>query len=660
MANGQNLLCEKVKITSNFWNRYRKLVAKTVIPYQYNTLNDNIDVKLNKDAFADMRFYDGKIKSHAIENLKIAAGITQGKHSGMNFQDTDVYKWLEAAAYTLKYYPNQDLQKKTDDIVELIGQAQEEDGYLSTIFQINMPKRKFKRLQQSHELYSMGHYIEAGVAYYEATNNGKALEIAKKMADCLDENFGPESGKIHGAGGHPEIELALMRLYETTNEKKYLELTKYFVCERGKDPEFYDKQNIGDGIDNDFWPELKEYGEGYYFADKPVTEQDTAHGHAVRCVYFCVGLAHLARVTRDKELLDASKRLWKDIVKKQMYITGNVGQTQRGEAFTTDYDLPNDTVYGETCASVAMTFFAKQMIADNFNSEYADVIEKEIFNGALSGMSIDGTNYFYVNPLFMNPIESKDGHDKKHILTRRQPWFGTACCPANITRLIASLDQYLYEIKGDTILAHQYIANIAKFSDDIIIEQESNLPWEGEVVFNIENPNKKDFKFALRIPNWSKKNFKIYVDNKAIKPNVTEGVCYLDIKDSSVKVTLVLDMDTHIIRANEKVRQDIDQVAVQRGPIVYCAESADNKDDLWDYKLEEEPQFSFRYEKDLLGGVGKLITNDVKVLKKEEFDDGELYSFDKKNKYHSSQLTLIPYYAWANREEGQMSVWLHE
>ena len=646
-----------VTITSAFWKRYRKLVAEVGVPYQYSTISDSNDTQIGNDSFTDMRYYEDGLQSHALENLKIAAGMSEGKHVGMNFQDTDVYKWLEAAAYTLKYHPDEKLQSETDEVVDIIAKAQAPDGYLSTIFQIEYPDRKFKRLQQSHEMYSMGHYIEAGVAYYEVTKNQKALEIAEKMAQCLDDNFGPEEGKIHGADGHPEIELALMRLWEITKNDKYSKLTDYLIRQRGQDPEFYDKQNEVDGVERAFWPELNTIGNGYYFADQPVTDQEDAHGHAVRCLYLCTGLAHLARVSGADDLQQAADRLWNNIVKKQMYITGNVGQTSIGEAFTYDYDLPNDLNYGETCASVAMTMFARQMLQTSFKAEYADVIEKELFNGAISGISLDGTHYFYVNPLEADPASSKKNPDKSHILTRRQAWFGTACCPSNITRLIASVDRYLYEIKDNTIFAHQYIANDTEFSNGIKISQKSNLPWDGNVTFNVINPESVDFNFAFRIPSWSKKSFIVKVNDQVITVDDKDGVITIPVNSSTIEIKVALDMEVHSIHANTNVKADINKVAIQRGPVVYCAEEADNGKNLWEYRLNDNARYSYKFESSLLDGVGVIETEDV--VKQENVDQDELYVFDQPAQKNTALLKFVPYYAWANREEGQMSVWIN-
>ena len=650
MQTKQSTQINKLKITSPFWERYRKLMADDSIPFQWDMINDNNSVEVTNDPFAAGGSAD---KSHAIANLKIAAGRMKGDFFGMDFQDTDVYKWLESAAYVLNYAPSDKLKKEADSVVDLIADAQEDDGYLSTMFQIEMPERKFKRLQQSHELYSMGHYIEAGVAYYTITGNQKALNIAKKMADCIDSHFGTGEGKILGIPGHPEIENALARLYDATHEQKYLDLAKYFITQRGKDPEFFNKQNKADGADRNFFPGLDTIGNAYYFADKPVTEQTEPHGHAVRVLYFCTGLAHVARLTHDKELMDSANRLWKDIVKKQMYVTGNVGQTTTGEAFTYDYDLPNDTDYGETCASVAMVFFAKQMMETRMSGQYGDIIEKELFNGALSGIALDGKHYFYVNPLEADPKASHGNPGKNHINTRRSSWFACACCPSNITRLLASIDKYMYEVNDDVILSHQFIANDTTFKNGVEVNQESNFPWSGDVKYTITNQNKEAFKFGIRIPSWSRDEYDIKVNGKSVNPELKDGIVYIPVSDSEMTITLSLDMTTKLVRANTRVKDDMNKVAIQRGPVVYCAEEADNKANLWDYRLDDKPQMNYKYEKSLLDGVGVIETSDAKMAQE---DGDDLYYTDDIS-WKPATMTFIPYYAWANRAEGQMRVW---
>ncbi|MBB1079917.1 glycoside hydrolase family 127 protein [Limosilactobacillus sp. STM2_1] len=644
----------QTNITSHFWQRYRNLMANNSIPFQWDMINDNNKVEITNDAFAAGGSAD---KSHAIANLKIVAGQEKGHFFGMDFQDTDVYKWLESAAYVLKYAPSEKLHKEADSVVDLIAEAQEDGGYLSTMFQIEMPERKFKRLQQSHELYSMGHYIEAGVAYYEVTGNQKALMIAEKMAKCIGNHFGLEEGKVKGIPGHPEIELALARLYEATKNKKYLALAKYFITQRGKDTEFFDRQNEADGKDRNFFPGMDKFGNRYYFADKPVTEQQDVHGHAVRVLYFCTGLAHVARLTGDQELMKTAHRLWNDTVKKQMYITGNVGQTTTGEAFTYDYDLPNDSNYGETCASVAMVFFGKQMLASDLNGQYGDVIEKELFNGALSGIALDGMHYFYVNPLEADPKASKGNPGKNHINTQRSSWFACACCPSNITRLLSSVDKYLYQVKDNTILADQFIANETSFDDGIKIKLASDYPWDGKLTFTIENPQEKYFNFAVRIPSWSLKNYQVSFNGREIDPILEKQLVTFPITGSETQIIVNLDMRVHLMRANNYVKDDMGKVAIQRGPVIYCAEEEDNQVPLWCYRLRNKLTFTANYDNNLLDGVVTLDTNDVERANQ---NSEQLYYEDDSFEWTQAHLRLIPYYAWANRSNGQMQVWFNK
>lgn len=642
----------ETKITSSFWKRYRQLVAKSSVPFQWEMINDQATVDVANDPFAAG---GSSNESHAIKNLKIAAGREKGDFFGMDFQDTDVYKWLETAAYVLKYAPDAELKKHADQVVDLIADAQEDDGYLSTMFQIEMPERKFKRLQQSHELYSMGHYIEAGVAYYQVTQNKKALQIACKMADCLYKNFGTGKDQILGIPGHPEIELALCRLYDVTQQEKYLQLAHYFVTQRGQDPEFFDKQNAKDGKDRNFFPGLDKIGNRYYYSDKPVTDQQDVHGHAVRVLYFLTGLAHVARLTKSEDLLSAAKRLWRDVVNRQMYVTGNVGQTTTGEAFTYDYDLPNDVNYGETCASVALVRFAKQMEHTAFSGEYGDVIEKELFNGALSGISLDGKHYFYVNPLEADPQASRLSPEKNHIATRRASWFSCACCPSNITRLLASVDEYLYEVHDDTILSDQFIANETHFDNGVSVVLKSNFPWSGELHYDLKNTQQQTIKFGIRLPGWTHQAYTESTKNIADVGKVQDGILWFTIGQGEASIDIAFDMTPQLIRANPRVKSDIGKVAVQRGPIVYCVEGVDNPQMLWTYQLEDKPTFTYHFDSKLLDGVGVLSTSDVTTL--EVTNSSKLYDRLPAHKV-ATKLTLVPYYSWANREESQMEVWI--
>ncbi len=646
----------KVKVTSDFWKRYRELIVKEVLPYQWKVMNDEADINIAEDPLNN----GNNKNSHAVANLKIAAGLMKGHHYGFPFQDTDVYKWLEAAAYSFGYHPNPDLKKITDNLIDLIAKAQEPDGYLSTYFQIDAPERKFKRLQQSHELYTMGHYIEAGVAYYKATGNKKALDIATRMADCIDNNFGLEEGKIPGYDGHPEIELALSRLYEVTHEQKYMDLAHYFLKQRGVDPAFFEKQIKADGEspDRDLIPGMRDFNREYYLAAEPIKDQKVPHGHAVRVVYLCTGMAYVARYTGDKDLLAACDRFWNDLVKRQMYITGNIGQTTTGEAVTYDYDLPNDTDYGETCASVGLSFFARQMLHIHAKGEYGDVLEKELFNGALSGMALDGKHFFYVNPLEADPVASKGNPGKSHIITHRADWFGCACCPANLARLIAGIDQYLYTVTDDAILSTQFISNEATFENDVKIVQTNNFPWKGDIHYAISNPNQASFKLGIRIPGWSPK-FDLKVNDSAVDIPNEDGFVYIDIDEATTNIDLSLDMAPKFMRASDRVVADQNKVAVQRGPIVYAAEEADNEKPLASYKVETDKPISYEYDENLLDGVG---TVSVKAEKPElDSVDDQLYKpLIDKPATQEVNMKLVPYYAWANQKDGQMSVWLNK
>ncbi|WP_236008150.1 glycoside hydrolase family 127 protein [Levilactobacillus andaensis] len=642
----------KVTITSDFWNKYRQLIVKEVLPYQWAVMNDEADINIADEKGGDNP--DSK-NSHAVANLKIAAGQMKGHHFGFPFQDTDVYKWLEAAAYSFSYQANPDLKTVTDNLIDLIADAQEDDGYLSTFFQIDAPERKFKRLQQSHELYTMGHYIEAGVAYHQATGNEKALTIALKMADCIDANFGPQDGKLHAADGHPEIELALSKLFEVTHEQRYLDLAHYFLVNRGVDPDFYDRQLEADGFDNDIIPGMHGVTHSYYQVDQPLLTQKDAKGHAVRVVYLCTGMAHVARLTGDKDLQAACDRLWDSIVHRRMYVTGGIGSTNVGEAFTYDYDLPNETMYAETCASVGLTFFAKQMLQNEAKGEFGDIIEKELFNGALSGISLDGKHFFYVNPLTADP-KFQQNPSKAHIMSRRQDWFGCACCPSNIARLVSSIDQYVYTVTDDAILSHQFIANQAKFDQGLEIDQTSNFPWDNHVHYAVKNPNGVQTKLGIRIPSWSRSNFTLVVDGAEQTRPVQNGFIYLDIT-GDLTVELTLDFSIRELQTNPAVSSDAGKVAIQRGPMVYCAEQADNSADLWNYRVAADADLTYHFDADLLNGVGE-ITAKAAVRKTPATTD--LYADYQPTTWQPTDLTLVPYYAWANRADGQMRVWLNK
>ena len=585
-------------------------------------MNDEIDTTVPDDP-AGNQLADNK--GHAVANLKVVAGELDDEFHGMVFQDSDVYKWLEEAAYALAYHPDPELKALCDRTVNLIARAQQSDGYLDTPYQVKsgvwVDRPRFSLIQQSHEMYVMGHYIEAAVAYHQVTGNEQALEVAKKMADCLDANFGPEEGKIHGADGHPEIELALAKLYEEPGEKRYLTLSQSLIDVRG---------------------------------------QQAADGHAVRVGYLCTG-AHVDRLLGDQGLIDTAKRFWKNIVTRRMYVTGAIGSTHVGESFTYDYDLPNDTMYGETCASVAMSMFAQQMLDLEPKGEYADVLEKELFNGSIAGISLDGKQYYYVNALETTP-DGLANPDRHHVLSHRVDWFGCACCPTNIARLIASVDRYIYTERdgGKTVLSHQFIANKAEFASGLTVEQRSDFPWNGHVEYTVSLPasaTDSSVRFGLRIPGWSLGFYALTVNGKSAVAQPEDGFVYLMVNAGD---TLELDMSVKFVRANSRVRSDAGQVAVMRGLLVYCVEQADNPGDLWNYRLADGVDAAAaktEFQSDLLGGVDTVSLPAVR--EQADSDDAALYvSADVAPATEAAILTLVPYYSWANREVGQMRVWL--
>ena len=451
MANCQPVPLNKVKISDLFWSKYVELVRNTVIPYQWEALNDRVP-----DAEP----------SHAVTNLRIAAGLEEGEFRGFVFQDSDVAKWIEAVGYSLQSHPDSELEAAVDSIIDIIEKAQQPDGYLNTHFTIKQPDKRWTNLHECHELYVAGHMIEAAVAYHEATGKKKLLDIMCRFADYIDTVFGPEPEKIHGYDGHQEIELALVKLYRATGNERYLKLSKYFIDERGKEPNFFNIEWEKRGRYS-FWtntvskkPDLK-----YCQAHKPVREQKSAVGHAVRAVYMYAGMADIAAETGDNELMDACRVLWDNIVSKQMYITGGIGSTHHGEAFTFDYDLPNDTIYAETCASIGLIFFANRMLNIEQKSIYADVMERALYNNVLGAMSLDGKRFFYVNPLEVWPEASEKNPGRFHVKPVRQKWFACACCPPNVARLLTSLNNYIYSKNNNTVYTF-YISGEAEIEPE--------------------------------------------------------------------------------------------------------------------------------------------------------------------------------------------------
>ncbi len=646
------------KITDTLWSRYRSIVKQDMLPYQWDVLNDRADICIERER------NDSSIpneKSHAIANFKIAAGREAGHHYGWVFQDSDVYKWLEAAAYTLEDDPDEKLREIADGVVDLIGEAQEEDGYLGTYFSIEAQERKFMRLSESHELYCAGHFLEAAVAYYHATGNQKVVDIACRLADCIDRHFGREQGKIQGCDGHEEIEIGLMKLYHLTKEERYLMLSKFFLYVRGEDSSFFEKQKQKDANKNPLIQGLDRFPLSYYQMHRPLLEQDTAEGHAVRLVYMCTAMADAAEASKDTQLLNACRKIWRNIVDKRMYVTGGIGSTVIGESFTFDYDLPNDTMYCETCASVGLIFFAYQMLKNEICAEYGDVMERALYNAALAGMALDGKHFFYVNPLEVRPESVNKDPGKSHVKPVRPEWLGCACCPPNLARLLASLHNYIYLQKENMVCSILFMNCESEFEitgGKLQIRQETAYPHDGAVTFYLDQDGEEELGFAIRIPGWAKQ-YTVRLNGQSMEVKKEAGYLYFHKRFTHDVIEVTFEMEIAMWAAHPMVRADIGKVAVSRGPFIYCMESVDNGENLHLLKLDERTKFAYDYEEETLGGIGVIRASGYRQCFGEGAESGALYYQVKEDAgLTETEIKLIPYYAWANRGINEMQVWI--
>lgn len=638
---------KKVNLSGGFWGKYQELIRKSVIPYQWDALNDRIE---------------GAEPSHAIRNFKIAAGLEKGEFKGFVFQDSDLYKWLEAVAYSLNSSFDIELKKTADSVIELIGKAQQENGYINTHFTIKEPENKWKNLRDCHELYCAGHMIEAAVAYHVATGDKKFIEIVCKFADHIYNTFGIEEGKKRGYPGHEEIELALVKLFKVTGEERYLKLSKYFIDERGQKPNYFEVEaKLRANKDHfDIWNHL---GASYFQSHLPVREQAKAVGHAVRAVYLYSGMADVAQQTKDISLYNACKTLWDNITNRQMYVTGAIGSMSFGEAFSFDYDLPNDLAYAETCAAIGLVFFAHRMLQIETNISYADIMELALYNSVISGISLDGKRFFYVNPLEVWPEACEKNKTKSHVKVARQPWFGCACCPPNISRLVMSLGEYMYTTKDNDINVHLYSESevtLIIHGNPVKIIQKTDYPWNETVNFEIMPTEPTDFSVNLRIPEWSR-NTEAYVNNEAVDLSLVQSNGYLNLRQNwktGDTIKLVFDMSIKTIVSHPKVKENSGKIAIKRGPIIYCIEEADNGCGLNNIVFERQNIPEIKFDKDLFGGTHTIVTNAIKIDSEDRED--KLYSDNIELVHQPVRIKLIPYYLWANREPGEMMVWLRE
>ncbi|MFM9276930.1 glycoside hydrolase family 127 protein [Paenibacillus jiagnxiensis] len=637
-----------VIVDDSFWKKYKQVVAEEVIPYQWKALNDELpDTE----------------PSHAIENFKIAAGESSGEYYGTVFQDSDLAKWLETVAFSLRDHPNPDLEARADEVIDLLGRAQAEDGYLNTYYLLKEPGNRWTNLRDNHELYCAGHFIEAAVAYYETTGKTKLLHIMEKYVSLIQQTFGTEDGKLKGYPGHEEIELALIKLYGVTGKDQYLMLARYFIEQRGQEPIYFIEEQEKRKLiqTSPTWNDDNHinFGLGFEYqqAHKPVREQTEAVGHAVRAMYLYIAMADLAAVTGDASLLQACETLWEDVTNHKMYITGGIGSAVNGEAFTSGYDLPNDSMYCETCASVGLVFWANRMLRLTPDRKYSDVLERALYNGTISGMDLDGKRFFYVNPLEANAFQSSR-KDQEHVKTERQKWFFCACCPPNLARMIASVEDHVYTQTEDTLYTHLYIAGKASLvlsGQEVEIIQTHRYPWNADLSFAIQTAKQASFKWAFRVPSWCKKA-ELKVNGETVSLDHLEkgyAVIQRTWKDGDV-VTLHLAMPVERMRSHPLVSMNQQQVALQRGPVVFCLEEADNGPNLAGLRLPKCSLIREEFDESLLGGVVKLIAGGYRVE-----SPAALYSSEPQE-WIPQTLTAIPYYAWCNRTQGEMRVWIYE
>jgi DUF1680 family protein len=581
-----------------------------------------------------------------------------------HFWDSDVAKWIEAAGYSLATHPDPALEARVDAVIERIAAAQQPDGYLNIHFTVVEPENRWRNLRDMHELYCAGHLMEAAVAYYQGTGKRVLLDVLCRYADYITSVFGPGPGQKRGYPGHEEIELALVKLYRVTGERRYLDLAAFFIDARGTQPHYYDLEARERGEDPAAW-RLGRYD--YNQSHLPVREQTTAEGHAVRAMYLYSGMADVAAETGDETLVAACRRLWENVTTRRMYITGGIGSTATGERFTYDYDLPNDLAYAETCAAIGLVFWAHRMVQLEADARYADVMERALYNGVLSGISLDGKRFFYANPLEVDPVAMERRSDlfRSTVVTpTRQEWFGCACCPPNIARLLASLGAYAYAVDASarTAYVHLYLGGRASLSlggTPVTLEQATRYPWEGEVQLTVDTEGAVPFTLALRIPAWCRQaTLAVNGQPLEVASLLQRGYARIErVWRRGDVVTLQLPMPVERIEAHPAVHENAGRVALQRGPVVYCLEEADNGPHLGDVVVPRSAPLEATYVPDLLGGVVVLRGQG---WRRDAARWGSALYRPVGAPTRAMTVTAIPYYAWANRAPGEMLVWLRE
>ena len=573
------------------------------------------------------------------------------------FWDSDVAKWMEASACSLYFHQDQKLKENLNNVIDLMEKAQQPDGYLNSYFASVEPDNRWTNLRDRHELYCAGHLIEAAVTHFDTTGDDKFINIIIRYADCIDSVFGNGAGQKRGYPGHEELELALVKLFRATGENRYLELAAFFLNQRGTRPHYYDLESASRKEDP-----AENYE--YWQAHLPVREQTEAVGHAVRAMYLYSGMADVAAETCDTELAETCRFLWRNVTEKRMYITGGVGSTERGESFTADYDLPNETAYSETCAAIGLVFWAHRMlrIDEKPNGKYADAMERSLYNCILSGVSLDGTRFFYTNPLEVRPghAMAQSGPENNYRYSR-QEWFNCSCCPTNIMRILSSFGQYIYSSGNDSVYVHLYAgstANVVMEGVRVKIRQDTEYPWREKVTLFIDPEKPVEFSVSLRIPGWCEKA-SLELNGKEIKQlQISNGYSHMRrlwSKGDTLKLTL--PMPVLKIEAHPKVRNNCGKTAIMRGPIVYCLEEEDNTPNLNDICLDPSAELKAEYDENLLGGC-TIITGTASIRKGKGWAD-HLYR-PGVTETIPVEIRAIPYCLWNNRRPGGMLVWISE
>ena len=623
----------RVEITDGFWSPRQQLMTNVTIPYMEKILRNEIP---------------GAEPSNAIQNFRIAAGEKDGEFRGMVFQDSDVAKWLETAAYSLALYPDEGLSHRIDEMVSLIGRCQQENGYLNTYFALNRNEKPWSNLLECHELYCAGHMLEAGAALWECTGKEALLNICIRLADHICDTF--EEGKQEGIPGHQEIEIGLIRLYHVTGNRRYLKMALRFLNLRGQDPHWFETHTPPHPDIHYGGYNILPSDTAYNQSDVPVRTQKAARGHAVRQLYMLSAMADAAAETNDTEMQAACDRLFENITERQMFVTGALGSSARGEAFTTNYDLPSDRCYGETCASVAMVLFAHRMQRLKMDGRLADIMELELYNAVLAGMQLDGTRFFYVNPLEVDLSVSGKVPGYTHVLPQRPQWHTCACCPPNLARLLVSLGKYLWGEDETTVYSHLFVGNTfqSRFG---IIRLESRYPWKGEAVYTLECD--ASFTLAIRIPGYAG-DYTISINGRSVVPVKKDGYCYIsEIWHSGDTVRLVFDMAVRRIYPDPRIRSCAGKVALARGPVIYCLEGSDHPAPLSALIVHDDDGIS---PAPAPQGLPKDLVC-LRIYGSRENLPGHLYNASLPQTVPCDMLA-IPYFAWANREKADMAVWI--